>query len=106
MLLFCPGDADSMVVLAGVQDTADLQALFGLSGDEELMESFQCSLAQTYKCLHNTFSEPREVCACNLPFAPAGQPPLCNLCGATCPDTSLATPKQGNTWGEVCVRGI
>ena len=49
--------------ISHVQDTTDLQALFGLSGDEELMESFQCSLAQTYKCLHNTFSEAREVCA-------------------------------------------
>ena len=49
-------------MVATMQDTADLQSLFGLSGDDELMESFQCSLAQTYKCLHNTFSEPREVC--------------------------------------------
>ena len=53
------------------QDNADLQALFGLSGDEELMESFQCTLAQTYKCLHNTFSEPREVRTCSLPCAPS-----------------------------------
>lgn len=60
--------------MAGAQDNADLQTLFGLSGEEELMESFQCSLAQTYKCLHNTFSEPREACPYNLSFAPSWWP--------------------------------
>ena len=43
------------------QDTADLQARFGLSAEEELMESFQCSLAQQYACRHNPFTEPHEV---------------------------------------------
>jgi len=39
----------------------DIQATFGLSEEEELMESFICSLAQTYACSYNTFSKPREV---------------------------------------------
>ena len=43
------------------QDTADLQTLFGLSAEEELMESFHCSLVQQYACLHNLFTEPHEV---------------------------------------------
>ena len=43
------------------QEAPELHSLFGLSADDELMEAFQCSLAQTYKCLHNTFSDAREA---------------------------------------------
>lgn len=34
----------------------DLQAIFGLPTEETLLESFPCSLLQSYKCIHNQFT--------------------------------------------------
>jgi hypothetical protein len=47
------------------------------------MESFQCSLAQAYKCAHNSFSEPREVRPQSLSHLHSSfgkLPPRCNGC--------------------------
>ncbi|KAK9914925.1 hypothetical protein WJX75_002334 [Coccomyxa subellipsoidea] len=40
---------------------SELQSLFGLPPEEELMEGFHCMLAQTYACTYNTFSRAREI---------------------------------------------
>ena len=44
-----------------MQGIGALHALFGLSDGEEALESFVCSLAQTYTCSHNSFSKPRQA---------------------------------------------
>ena len=43
------------------QGSSEVQDLFGLPEDEELMEKFPCQLVQTMECLHNTFSKPTQV---------------------------------------------
>jgi hypothetical protein len=44
-----------------VQGGVDIHKMFGLSGEEELMESFEVELRQTYACNHNALSKPQEV---------------------------------------------
>jgi hypothetical protein len=39
----------------------DIHKMFGLSQEEELMESFEVELRQTYACSHNALSKPQEV---------------------------------------------
>ncbi|BDA43517.1 hypothetical protein COCOBI_04-5290 [Coccomyxa sp. Obi] len=54
-----PGrEANSM---ADSKGSNELQSLFGLPPEEELMEGFHCMLAQTYACTYNTFSRAREI---------------------------------------------
>ena len=36
--------------------TSELTSLFGLSDDENLVETFKCKLIQTYACSHNSFT--------------------------------------------------
>ncbi len=43
------------------QGGVHLNELFGLSPEEEVMESFQVELRQTYACTHNALSKPQEV---------------------------------------------
>ena len=43
-------------VLASSKATTELQDLFGLSAEENLVEEFKCKLLQTYSCAHNTFT--------------------------------------------------
>jgi hypothetical protein len=45
-------DAANSVPLTSV----NLQALFGIPAQEELIEAFSCKLIQTYKCTHNDFT--------------------------------------------------
>eukprot|EP00245_Coleochaete_scutata_P006427 TRINITY_DN20866_c0_g1_i1.p1 TRINITY_DN20866_c0_g1~~TRINITY_DN20866_c0_g1_i1.p1 ORF type:complete len:325 (-),score=83.54 TRINITY_DN20866_c0_g1_i1:649-1623(-) len=47
------GDSD---LLSAAHRSANLQALFGLSPDEEVIEAFPCKVIQTYKCTHNQFT--------------------------------------------------
>ncbi|KAK9829945.1 hypothetical protein WJX72_008797 [[Myrmecia] bisecta] len=44
-----------------VHKSSRIQDMFGLGDTEELMESFPCSLLQTFGCRHNAFSQPRQV---------------------------------------------
>ncbi len=44
-----------------MQGGVNIHELFGLSQEEELMESFEAELRQTYSCNHNTHSKPQEV---------------------------------------------
>ena len=44
-----------------VQGGVDIHKMFGLSEEEELMESFEVELRQTYACNHNALSKPQEV---------------------------------------------
>jgi hypothetical protein len=37
------------------------QQLFGLPATEETLETFSCSLVQSYSCRHNAFTGPKEV---------------------------------------------
>ena len=54
------------------QGGVDINGLFGLSQEEELMESFEVELRQSYSCNHNTLSRPQEV-SCR----PSSQEPSC-----------------------------
>ncbi len=49
------------------QGGVNINEMFGLSQEEELMESFEVELRQTYSCNHNTLSKPQEV-SCSLGF--------------------------------------
>lgn len=49
------------MVIISLQGASELQSLFGLPPEEELLEGFHCMLAQTYACTYNTFSRAREV---------------------------------------------
>lgn len=48
-----------------MQGGVDVNKLFGLLQEEELMESFEVELRQAYSCNHNTLSKPQEV-SCSL----------------------------------------
>lgn len=43
------------------QATSELQELFGLGPEENLVESFKCKLLQTYACNHNAFTPAIQV---------------------------------------------
>lgn len=43
------------------QVESDAQQLFGLPAAEETLETFSCSLVQSYSCRHNAFTGPKEV---------------------------------------------
>ena len=43
------------------QVSEDMQQLFGLAADDELMEAFDCAMVQEYSCNHNSFSTSTEV---------------------------------------------
>ncbi len=44
-----------------LQPTSELQELFGLSAEENLVETFKCKLLQTYGCSHNNFTPAIQV---------------------------------------------
>eukprot|EP00884_Botryococcus_braunii_P020921 jgi/Botrbrau1/7512/Bobra.0019s0003.1 len=46
---------------ANLDATSEVQSLFGLSDTEELMDSFGCSIVQSFTCAHNSFTPTREV---------------------------------------------
>lgn len=43
------------------QASGELQALFGLSPEENLVEHFKCKLLQTYACNHNAHTPAIQV---------------------------------------------
>lgn len=44
-----------------VSPEAQLASLFGLAPDEALVESYSCSLMQSYACAHNSLTPPMQV---------------------------------------------
>jgi ABC-type sulfate transport system permease component len=44
-----------------VSPEAQLSSLFGLAADEALVESYSCSLMQSYACSHNSLTPPMQV---------------------------------------------
>lgn len=46
----------------GLQSKSELQAFFALPPTEELLEKFGCTLLQSYGCINNHFTTPRQVC--------------------------------------------
>mmetsp|Transcript_31692 Transcript_31692/g.70450 ORF Transcript_31692/g.70450 Transcript_31692/m.70450 type:complete len:365 (-) Transcript_31692:731-1825(-) len=49
-------DEQAERVLASNKASSELQELFGLSAEENLVEQFKCKLLQTYACNHNNFT--------------------------------------------------
>lgn len=45
-----------------LQASGELQEMFGLSAEENLVESFKCKMLQTYACNHNSFTPAIQVC--------------------------------------------
>ena len=62
---FHPMSNRLMCVFWAKQGGVNINELFGLSQEEELMESFEVELRQTYSCNHNTLSKTQEV-SCSL----------------------------------------
>ncbi|CAL5221365.1 g3544 [Coccomyxa viridis] len=56
-----PSPEDDGCQSSSAQGGVDVNKLFGLLQEEELMESFEVELRQAYSCNHNTLSKPQEI---------------------------------------------
>lgn len=63
-----------------MQESSEVQDLFGLSEDEELLERFGCSLVQTMECRHNPFSKPQQVMGRRACHSSKVEIPMCVPC--------------------------
>ena len=54
--------------LPPLQASSELQEMFGLSPEENLVEQFKCKLLQTYGCNHNNFTPAIQVNRTMLPM--------------------------------------
>jgi hypothetical protein len=50
-----------ITIMSSMQATSELQELFGLQPEENLVETFKCRLLQTYGCNHNNFTPAIQV---------------------------------------------